>query len=406
MTKTKLLSLIALTLATALNAQLPVHEFKTRGMWASVNTNTSVSNGDYATHNNKMLISWRMLPTDTRDTGFYLYSRTVSQPNSSLIRLTPQPVVSSTCYQASVPTAARVYYLIPSSYFENSAPLRVSDSIARQAIIEAAVDSMEVTADFISKKVPYVTIPLKSTEDVSDIDVLKYQANDATVADLDGDGEMEIIVKRLLSVYDANGNCTSDGTGAGDSDRRARHCIIWDAYKIDGTFLWRIKSGPNIILGNSSNFAVADLDGDGCAEFVTKTGEGTVFGDGAEIGDTDGDNKTDYRDIWPAGHYTGDGPKGYGGPEFFSVCDGKTGKELARANFIARGPEGQTPAQWAANWEANDWKWDPRTKKYQWKLANSLRLGVGSFKGDGTMQVFLGRGVYGRTIVEGVQPYP
>ena len=85
----------------------------------------------------------------------------------------------------------------------------------------------------------------------------------------------------------------------------------------------------------------------------------------------------------------------------FSVCDGRTGKELARAIFIARDKEGETPAELVANWEANDWKWDPRKDKYQWKLANSLRLGVASFKGDGTMQIFLGRGVYGRTVVEG-----
>jgi rhamnogalacturonan endolyase len=193
---------------------------------------------------------------------------------------------------------------------------------------------------------------------------------------------------------------TGTSEGAGDSDSRASHIAIFEAYKLDGTFLWRVKSGPNIIAGNSINFAVADLDGDGCAEMVTKTGEGTVFGDGSEIPDTDGDGKTDYRDVWPAGHYTGDGPKGYGGPEFFSDIDGRTGKELARANFICRGKEGETPAELAANWYQNDWKWDPREKKYQWKLANSLRLGVASFTGTG-LQIFLGRGVYGRTVVEG-----
>lgn len=98
-----------------------------------------------------------------------------------------------------------------------------------------------------------------------------------------------------------------------------------------------------------------DLDGDGCAEFVLKTGEGTVFGDGTEIGDTDNDNITDYRKKWNGGHYTGDFANSYGGPEYFSVVDGRTGRELARANFIARGPEGQTPAQWVANWKASTW---------------------------------------------------
>ena len=389
--------------SVVMQAQLPVQKFSSRGMWASINTVSDASNGGYTTHNNKLLISWRMLPTDTWDTSFLLYSRVANTPNGVIRRHTSTPVVNSTCVQLdNVPVASRVYYLLDGHYFDGKTiPVNVSNDAEKQALRETALDSFVLGQHIYSQKLPYLTIPLQGTEDVSELADIKYQANDATVADLDGDGEMEIVVKRLLSVYDSNGACISDGTGAGDSDKRARHCVIWDAYRLDGTLLWRIKSGPNIILGNSSNFAVADLDGDGCAEFITKTGEGTVFGDGSEIPDTDGDGKTDYRDIWPAGHYTGDGPKGYGGPEFFSVCDGKTGRELARANFIARGPEGQTPAQWAANWYQNDWKWDPRDKKYQWKLANSLRLGVASFKGDGTMQVFLGRGVYGRTIVEG-----
>ena len=393
-----------MAMSATVSAQLPVRDFGTRrGMWASVNTISDASTGNYTSHNNKLLISWRMLPSDTWDTSFLLYSRSATLANGSLTCHTTKAVTNSTCVQLStVPTSSRVYYLIDGNYFGSAAiPSSITDANAKRALREAALDSMVLGPNIYKDKVPYLAIPLKTTEDVCNIATIKYQANDCTVADLDGDGEMEIIVKRLLSQYREDGTLISDGTGASDSPLEVRHCVIWDAYKMDGTLMWRIKSGPNIILGNSSNFAVADLDGDGYAEFVTKTGEGTVFGDGYEIPDTDGDGKTDYRDIWPVGHYTGDGPKGYGGPEFFSVCDGRTGKELARANFIARGKEGETPAELVANWEANDWKWDPRKDKYQWKLANSLRLGVASFKGDGTMQIFLGRGVYGRTVVEG-----
>ena len=402
--KTFILYALAALMTVKASAQLPTHDFgKRRGMWASVNAISNASLGDYTAHNNKLLISWRMLPSDTWETSFLLFSRMANNVNGMITRHTSSPVSNATCVQINgVPTAARVYYLVDGNHFGGETiPSMITKDDMKRSIREAALDSLEIGPNIYKDKLPYVSIPLKSTEDVCAVDTIKYQANDCTVADLDGDGVMEIIVKRLLTVLHKDGTVISDGTGAGDSPLSVRHCVIWDAYKLDGTFMWRIKSGPNIILGNSSNFAVADLDGDGYAEFVTKTGEGTVFGDGTEIPDTDGDNKTDYRDIWPAGHYTGDGPKGYGGPEFFSVCDGRTGKELARANFICRGVEGQTPAELAANWSANDWKWDPRTKKYQWKLANSLRLGVASFKGDGTLQVFLGRGVYGRTVVEG-----
>ena len=389
--KTKLLSLLALaTCSLTATAQPQPQGLDKRMMWASINTVTNASLGSYQQHTGKLLISWRMLPTDTWDTSFHLYSRLAAALNGSLTRVTSsKPVANATCYQtSSVPTSPRVYYLVPGNYFSGLAPSTVSDMEGKQAIREAALDSLLVDERITRNKLPYVSILLKSTEDVCDVNVIKYQANDCSVGDLDGDGEMEVVVKRLLSVYDDNGNCISDGTGAGSSDRRARHCVIWDAYKLDGTFLWRIKSGPNIILGNSSNFAVADLDGDGKCEFVTKTGEGTVFGNGEEIGDTDGDGKTDYRDNWVT-HYTGPSSKGSGGPEFFSVCDGATGKELARANFISATDKG-------SGWKAQSESWGDN----YWKRANSLRLGAASFDGE-TMQIFLGRGVYARTVVEG-----
>lgn len=386
----------------SLHAHAQTADMQQRALWGSIATppsSGSINLGDYQQANGKLLLTWRMLPTDTDETAFNLWSRmgdngSWSCVNDALKR--GNKGIKAYNYQPSVPssiTGDMHYRLTYADPTKTGANMTADDYIAEYTI----------SANQLKAKIPYISIPLRTTEDVSGAALaneFKYQANDCSVGDLDGDGQMEIVVKRLLTYYDVNTH-TIKGTseGAGDSDSRARHIAIFDAYKLDGTFMWRVMSGPNIIAGNSINFAVADLDGDGCCEVVTKTGEGTVFGDGTEIPDTDGDGKTDYRSVWPAGHYTGDGPKGYGGPEFFSVIDGKTGRELARNNFIARGPEGQTPAEWATNWYQNDWKWDPRDKKYQWKLANSLRLGVAEFTGKG-IQVFLGRGVYGRTIVE------
>jgi len=395
-----MLGMAVAAMTSAVGAQLPTYEFKSRGMWASVNAKSDASLGDYKDHNNKLLISWRMLPTDSWDTAFYLYYRSATSVDGTLTRATDTAVKDATCFQSALPTTARVYYLVPATYFEGSASKFVTNAEAKKALREAAEDSLEVGDRLITDKLPYVEIPLKTTEDVCQwTDYIKYQANDCSVGDLDGDGQMEVVVKRLLTVYNKNGEITGSAEAASDTDTRTQHIAIFDAYKIDGTFLWRIMSGPNIIAGNSINFAVADLDGDGCAEFVTKTGEGTVFGDGQSIGDTNGDGRIDYRSIWPAGHYTGDGPKGYGGPEFFSVCDGKTGKELARANFIARSPEDKSVEDWVANWQTYEQTWG---SSITWKLANSLRLGVASFTGE-DLQIFLGRGVYGRTVVEGWQ---
>ena len=391
----KQLLTLALALAATLTANATNTSTEDRKLWGSIAVAPSsgaINLGDYTSANNKVLLTWRMLPGDDGTEEFNLW-RKMGTGNWSCVNdafKTGNKGIKATNYQHSPMSTITgdIYYRLTYNDGQKSPDNYIGEYVMKKEQAEA--------------KVPYISIPLKSTEDVSGeqyANIFKYQANDCSVGDLDGDGKMEVVVKRLLTYYDADGNITGTSEGAGDSDKRAKHIAIFDAYQLDGTFMWRVMSGPNIIAGNSINFAVADLDGDGCCEVVTKTGEGTIFGDGKEIGDTDGDGKTDYRDVWPAGHYTGDGPKGYGGPEFFSVIDGKTGRELARNNFIARGPEGQTPAQWVSNWEANDWKWDPRDKKYYWKLANSLRLGVAEFTGKG-IQVFLGRGVYGRTIVE------
>jgi len=378
-----------------------------RKMWASINNIKNASLGDYQQYTGKVLISWRMLPTDTWDTSFYLYRRSAGSVDAMLTRANSTPISATNFQLSSVPSSDVVYYLVDASYFTEDNPSKATFSKEKaQALREAALDSLLIDKRVYSDKLPYISIPLQTTEDASDlVDEIRYQANDCSVGDLDGDGEMEVVVKRLLTVY-KDGTVTATSEGAGDTDPRARHVVIWDAYKLDGTLMWRVKSGPNIIAGNSSAVTVADLDGDGCCEFIIKSSEGTVFGDGYEIPDLDGDGITDYRSYWPT-HYTGDSDKGYGGPEFFSVIDGKTGRELARADFISRGVEGQTPAELAANWYENDWNWDPRTKKYTWKLANSLRMGVARFTGKG-LQVFLGRGVYGRTVVEGwnYEPVP
>ncbi len=390
---------LSFVLSASLSAFSQTANMQDRGLWGSIAVAPSsgaINLGDYQQANGKVLLTWRMLPGDDENTAFSLWRKMGDNGNWTCL---------NDRFKLGKETSA-----IKATNYQHDALTNITGDLHYRLTYFGAKNCDEYIGEYTMKKeqaqskLPYIEIALQPTDDCSDYPAeFKYQANDMSVGDLDGDGQMEIVVKRLLTVYDSNGNITATSEGAADTDKRARHIAIFDAYKLDGTFMWRVKSGPNIIAGNSINFAVADLDGDGCAEVVTKTGEGTVFGDGYEIPDTDGDGKVDYRDVWPAGHYTGDGPKGYGGPEFFSVIDGKTGRELARANFICRGTEGETPAQMAANWEANDWKWDPRTKKYQWKLANSLRLGVAHFKAGKGLQIFLGRGVYGRTIVEGWQ---
>jgi rhamnogalacturonan endolyase len=114
-----------------------------------------------------------------------------------------------------------------------------------------------------------------------------------------------------------------------------------DAYKLDGTFLWRINLGKNIREGaHYTQFMVYDLDGDGKAEVVCKTADGTVDGKGRVVGDA----KADYRS--PEGSFVTTRDRsgnerrqnttGYvlAGPEYLTVFDGMTGAALATANYL------------------------------------------------------------------------
>jgi glycosyltransferase involved in cell wall biosynthesis len=85
---------------------------------------------------------------------------------------------------------------------------------------------------------------------------------------VDGDGTYEIIVHLT--------GRARDNSQAGFTDAPLFH-----AYKLDGTFLWQIDLGKNIRDGaHYTQFMVYDLDGDGRAELVCKTADGTVDGKG------------------------------------------------------------------------------------------------------------------------------
>src|SRR5262249_25838896 len=114
---------------------------------------------------------------------------------------------------------------------------------------------------------PYLSIPLKTLPG--------HTPNDASVGDLDGDGEYEIVLKQEQRPRD---NSQKGQTGE----------TRLEAYRLDGTFLWRINLGKNIREGaHYTQFLVYDFDGDGRAEVICKTADGTVDGTGTVIGDKD-----------------------------------------------------------------------------------------------------------------------
>lgn len=193
-----------------------------------------------------------------------------------------------------------------------------------------------------------------------------YEVNDASVGDLDGDGSYEIVVKRL-SV---------------DADVAATTYHYLEAYKLDGTFLWAINLGPNMINKVEVNFLVYDLDGDGKAEVATRTSDGFTDGSGTYVGDRDGDGKVNYRStaVLNSSYYRIDGP------DYISVFEGATGKEIAWNRYIDREPM----SQWGTA-GMTDGQLSHRAEKCMWSVAYL----------DGVNPSFIiSRGIYHRIKLE------
>ena len=134
----------------------------------------------------------------------------------------------------------------------------------------------------------YMEIPMGKIYSRRGTDITaSYSLNDATAADLDGDGEYEIIVKRI---YDPDGlfDVPNDSAYA-----------FFEAYKLDGTKLWAIDVGPNMINSGhvETNIIAYDWDLDGKAEVLMRATDGTIIRDAegrqqAVVGDL----KANYRD--------------------------------------------------------------------------------------------------------------
>ena len=164
----------------------------------------------------------------------------------------------------------------------------------------------------------YLDIPLAASpeSDVVQMDrngvyIGSYTPGDSSYGDLDGDGQYEIVM--LWNPSDAKDAASTGRTGK----------VYMDAYKLDGTHLWRIDMGFNIRAGaHDTMLNVADFDGDGRAEVMVRTADGTVDGQGNVIGDASkGDT---YEHSWA---YLNNG-KNLQGPLYVTCFDGETGAAL------------------------------------------------------------------------------
>ncbi|MCK8621558.1 rhamnogalacturonan lyase [Prevotella sp. E13-27] len=170
-----------------------------------------------------------------------------------------------------------------------------------------------------------------------------YSPNDCSVADVDGDGRYEIVVKWEPS----NPADNSQGGFTGPT--------IFDCYKIletDGKMtaqkLWRIDMGHNIRSGpHYVPFLFYDFDGDGKAEFIVKTGPGTKDGAGNYI--TEAADEAVIKATDNEKEYLNGGGQVMYGPEFLTVFSGQDGHAIHtvyynpnRGCFVGGAPELRT----------------------------------------------------------------
>jgi hypothetical protein len=266
------------------------------------------------------LVSWRWLAADPNDVGFNVY-RGATRVNSA-------PITTSTNYLDAGAAAGAAY------------------------TVRAVVGGVEQAASATSLNFAngYLDVPIQNPNGSA------YAANDASVADLDGDGQLEIVLK-----WDPLNSKDNSQSGVTDP-------VYVDAYELNGTRLWRINLGRNIRAGaHYTQFQVYDYDGDGDAEVAMKTADATVSGTGQVIGNA----SADYRNS-----------SGYilTGPEFLTMFDGRTGAALSTVDYV---PPRGTVSSWGDSY-------GNRVDRF---LAGTAYL-------DGTRpSLIMARGYYTRTVV-------
>lgn len=244
-------------------------------------------------------ISWRYLSSDPLHTTFNIYR------NGQKIAEVPSD--AGTFYRDTYKGTDEVLYTV-------------------KAVFEGREQMTSCESFTLSAQAPigYLPIPLdKPADGVTPAgESYTYGANDASVGDVDGDGQYEIILKWDPS----NGHDNSHDGYTGN--------VFIDCYRLTGEKLWRIDLGRNIRAGaHYTQFMVFDLDGDGKAEVVMKTSDGTVDGKGQIIGHAE----ADYREAGTP-REKGGVPSLQGrimkGNEYLTVFSGLTGEALQTVDYV------------------------------------------------------------------------
>lgn len=302
-------------------------------------------------------LSWRLLKSDVDNTQFNIY-RTVKGKKQ---KLNSKPIIKTTDFVDVKPIGELAEYQIE---IVNGKKKELSDKT------KISLSDLQVPG--------YKSIKLKDN----------VIAGRVALADLNGDGEYDFIIRHPQTNVDPGVPNPNDGT-----------TYKIEAYLSDGTYLWTKDLGPSIEPGVwYSPYMVYDFDGDGKAEVVLKTG---------------GDD-----------YLKNEKGRVYGGSEYLTVLDGMTGEEIARVDWPERNDrygnlirqnrnqigmaylDGKTPCILAARgtyklmvvdaWQLNNgkleklWRWDGDEENPVVRSQGAHNMVCGDVDGDGRDEILLG----------------
>ncbi|HRZ97018.1 MAG TPA: rhamnogalacturonan lyase [Paludibacter sp.] len=300
---------VFLFLTTTIHAISRQMEYLNRGLVA-----VKVSSG--------VFLSWRYLGTDNPSIGFNIYRNNT--------KLNASPISNSTNYSDASGTISSIYKVLP---ILNG----IEDTLDVKTVTPWSAQNKTIQlvrpAGGITEPNKYGSTGKAASGIYPNGQSYTYSPNDCSVGDVDGDGEYEIIVK-----WDPSNS--QDNSYYGITGK-----VYIDAYKLDGTQLWRIDLGKNIRAGaHYTQFLVYDFDGDGLAEVICKTAPGTIDGKGNHVIINNDNPTADYRSL-DTTQITGSRMLGtvLNGPEYLTLFDGKTGAEL---NTIAYNPPRGSLSSW------------------------------------------------------------
>lgn len=252
--------------------------------------------------------------------------------------------------------------LTTSNYYDLNGTLsseyRVSAVI--KGIEQSQSDAVKPWAD------QYIDIPVQPIIDNAGNDISHlYSLNDASAADLDGDGEYELIVKRMNF----------------DFSLANKAYTLFQAYKMDGTLLWTIDVGPNIMNSRhvETNCMAFDFNQDGCAEVVIRLSDGSILPDGSVVGDSSINYRTPEFDDLTCYQIKGD--------EWLYILEGNSGKVIDSVIFDADEINGNN----LARRDVSFW-WNGNKKAYGHR-ANKFHFGAPYLDGR-KPSIYIGRGCY------------